>query len=57
LERLAVVAALGDDGAEHGVEGVAGYVEPVGPGAVFPGLVYEAFTDVEGHCANHAAII
>jgi hypothetical protein len=55
LERLAVVAALGDDRPEHRREGVAGDAEPVRPGAVLPGLVYEALANVEDHSANHGA--
>jgi hypothetical protein len=39
LEDLAVVLTLGEHSAEHHGEGVARDADPIGPGAVFGGLV------------------
>lgn len=52
LEDMAVVLASCNDGAEHGGERVARYVEPVSPGAVLAALVDQSLADVEPHSSN-----
>ena len=38
-------------------EGVPRHAEPISPGAVLPGLVDQALTDVENHRTDHAASV
>jgi adenylate cyclase, class 2 len=53
-DGVGVVAALGDDGANQGGEGVTGHVQPVCPGSPVTVVAHQSLADVEHDRLNHA---